>query len=110
MIRQRNRFSEIEKEFDPPRRKYISELISYYQMAMASESPYLEFISYYHVIEYFFDTVFNDELVNKIREKITMPTFSYKRKKDLLDLVKLVLKLSSIGNDGMVHNELNALT
>lgn len=110
LIRQRNRFSEIEKEFDPPRRKYISELISYYQMAMASESPYLEFISYYHVIEYFFDTVFNDELVNKIREKITMPTFSYKRKKDLLDLVKLVLKLSSIGNDGMVHNELNALT
>lgn len=110
LSRQRNKFSEIEKEFDPPRRKYIGELINYYQMAMSSESPYLEFISYYHVLEFFFDTVFNDELVNKIREKITLPTFSYKRKKDILDLVKDISKLTSVGNDGIIHNELNALT
>ncbi len=110
LSRQRNRFSEIEKEFDPPRRKYISELVNYYQMAMASESPFLEYISYYHIIEFFFDTVFNDELVTKIREKITLPTFSYKRKKDILDLVKFISKLSNVGNDGIIHNELNALT
>ena len=106
--RKRNKISE--KEFDPPRRKYKSELVDYYQMAMSSQNPYLEFISYYHVIEYFFDSVFNDELVNKIREKITLPSFSYKRKRDLLDLVKLILKLSSVGNNGIIHNELNALT
>ena len=62
------------------------------------------------MLEFFFDTVFNDELVNKIREKITLPTFSYKRKKDILDLVKDISKLTSVGNDGIIHNELNALT
>lgn len=110
LLRHRNKISDAENEFDPPRRKYIGELVSYYQMAMASDSPYLEFISYYHVIEYFFDTVFNDELVKKIREKITLPTFSYKRKKDILDLVKMISKLSNVRNEGLIYNELNALT
>lgn len=98
-----------EREFDPPRRRYINELINYYQMAMASDSPYLAYLSYYHILEYFFDNAINDELVKKLTDKLTSPTFSYKSKRSLLDLAKMITNMKNYGNDGVSRNELSAL-
>lgn len=42
------------KDLEPPRRFYIPDLIHHYQLAVASENPMLEYISYYHIAEHFF--------------------------------------------------------
>ncbi|MEZ9269570.1 hypothetical protein AB9R79_23880, partial [Vibrio splendidus] len=81
----RFRRSEI-SEIDPPRRKYIPDLIYHYQLGVGSDNPFLEFISYYHVAEHFFESIFNDDLIDKIKVNITKPDFSYRRKKDVSDL------------------------
>lgn len=101
----RNRPSEL----DPPRRVYPSEIINHYQMALSSESPYLEYLSYYHVIEHFFDSVFNDDLLENIKRSITSPSFSYKRKKDILSLVKQITKAVQLRNEDLVFSEIEAL-
>jgi len=96
-------------ELDPPRRHYISDLVHHYQLAVGADNPFLEFISYYHVAEHFFETVFNQDLVEKIRNKITQPEFSYKRKKDIGQLIKDISKSLQIRNESITFSELEAL-
>lgn len=96
-------------ELDPPRRHYISDLVHHYQLAVGAENPFLEFISYYHVAEHFFETVFNQDLVERIRSKLTQPDFSYKRKKDIGGLIKDISKSLQIRNDSITFSELEAL-
>ena len=96
-------------EIDPPRRKYIPDLVYHYQLAVASDNPFLEFISYYHIAEHFFEAVFNDDLLDSIKSDITRPDFSYKRKKDVAGLIKKISKSLQVRNESITFNELNAL-
>jgi len=96
-------------DLDPPRRHYISDLVHHYQLAVGADNPFLEFISYYHVAEHFFETVFNQDLVEKIRSKLTQPDFSYKRKKDIGVLIKDISKSLQIRNESITFSELEAL-
>jgi hypothetical protein len=96
-------------ELDPPRRHYIPDLIHHYQLAVGSDNPFLEFISYYHVAEHFFETVFNQDLVDRISKKITQPDFSYKRKTDIGSLLTDIKKSLQIKNDSIAFSELEAL-
>ena len=97
------------EEIEAPKRIYIPDLIYYYQMAIAAESPPLEYLSYYHIAEYFFESVFHDELIERVRQRITEPDFSYKRKKDIKKLIDEVTRSLRIRNDKMVFSEEEAL-
>lgn len=46
-----------------PLRKYNIDVVDYYKQAIASSDPYIKFISFYHVMEYFFDEVFKKNLL-----------------------------------------------
>lgn len=96
-------------EIDPPRRFYIPDLIHHYQLAVGTESPMLEYISYYHIAEHFFESVFNEELIERVRSKITHPDFSYKRKKDISSLIKDIGKSIKMREDSMTFNEMEGL-
>jgi hypothetical protein len=96
-------------EIDPPRRHYIPDLIYHYQLAVASDNPFLEFISYYHIAEHFFESVFNEDLIERIRIKITQPDFSYKRQKDIGGLIKDISKSLQIRNEKVTFSESEAL-
>lgn len=66
-------------QFDtPPLRKYSSDVVDYYKLALASNDPYIEYLSFYHVMEYFYDEVFKNKMVEDLRAKITHPDFVYK--------------------------------
>ena len=60
----------------PPHRKYNREVLDFYIMAMETRDPFTMYISFYHVIEYYYDAVFKKKLTESIREKITHPDFS----------------------------------
>jgi hypothetical protein len=96
-------------EIDPPRRSYIPDLIYHYQLAVHSDNPFLEYLSYYHVIEHFFEEVFNEDLVERIKSKLTHPDFSYKRKKDINILIKDISRSLQIRNEQIIFSEHEAL-
>jgi hypothetical protein len=104
----RNRRFDIE-ELDPPRRYYVPDLVHHYQLAVGTENPMLEYISYYHIAEHFFESIFNDELIDKVKTKITHPDFSYKRKKDISSLIKDIGKSIKMRDESMTFNEQEGL-
>jgi hypothetical protein len=97
-------------DLDVPRRIYISDLIYHYQLGVFSAGiPMLQYISYYHVAEHWFESVFEDDLVLQVRRKITDPGFSYKRKRDISLLIKLISKAVQLRDDRLIIDELTAL-
>ncbi|MFJ5542697.1 hypothetical protein [Micromonospora chalcea] len=97
------------EEIDVPRRHYQSELVYHYQLGVSAESPLLEYLSYYHVMEYWFERIFQDDLVEQVQASITSPGFSYKRKDDVRKLIKKISKAVQLRDDRVVINEQVAL-
>jgi len=104
----RTKRSKIE-EMDPPRRMFDSDLINHYEMALASGSSYLAFLSYYHVLEHFFEKVFFEDLINIVRKDVTHPGFSYKRDNDIRKLIKKITKSYYQNIDKVSFSEQDAL-
>lgn len=96
-------------EIDPPRRTYVPDLIHHYQLAVGTENPMLEYISYYHIAEHFFESIFNEALVEKVKNKLTHPDFSYKRKKDISSLIREIGKSIKMRDESMTFNEQEGL-
>lgn len=96
-------------QIEPPRRFYIPSIINYYQLAIGSKDPVIQYISYYHIIEHFFEEVFNDSLINKVKDIITNPNFSYKNKKDIKNLIKEITRSVRIQKDATTFKEIDAL-
>lgn len=93
----------------PPQRIYNHNVIEYYMLALESRDPFTAYISYYHVIEYYFDAVFRKNLTKQIKEKITHPDFSYKNENKLYDLAKYIRKHMSSDEESGKGNELESL-
>lgn len=56
-----------------PRRQYDQEAVRYYLEGSGSRSAYFKYLSYYHVLEFYFDAVFKDMIVEILREEMTKP-------------------------------------
>jgi ATP-dependent helicase/DNAse subunit B len=69
----------------------------------------LQYISYYHVAEHWFENIYQDDLVEQIQLAITSPEFSYKRKKDVRQLIRKISKAVQLRNDELVIDERVAL-
>jgi hypothetical protein len=104
----RIRRSRIE-DIEAPKRKYSQDLILFYQKGISSESADLQFLSFYHILEHFFEKIYNDDLVNSIQNKLTAPAFSYKRTKDLNSLIKIIQDKLKYKNEEFQINEPEAL-
>jgi hypothetical protein len=42
-------------------------------LAVGADNPFLQYISYYHVAEHFFEAVFWDDMILRVRDKLTQP-------------------------------------
>lgn len=107
--RRGNRRISIE-DIEAPKRKYISDLVYHYQMGLSTFQPALQFISYYHIMEHFFQKVYYEDLVNTIREELTSPRFSAKKDSEINKLIKTIKKKIRIDNENnSVKSESEAL-
>lgn len=77
-------------EIEVPKRIYNQKPLYYYQQALATDNPVLEFLSFYQVIEYFYEIVSQEDLIEGVKRKITHPQFSSKNKNGIKDLVKYI--------------------
>lgn len=66
-----------------PYRHYNSSLVKYYYQGLSIDIPFAQYLAFYHVAEYFFQTVAEDEAFKEIEDFITRPSFSPHRKEDL---------------------------
>lgn len=96
-------------EFTAPKRVYVTELTNQYYMGLSSKLPFVQFISYYHVMEYYFEKVYNDDMIKNLQDKISSPRFSIKREQDIKEIVRFVTKKVHDKNDRYDINELEAL-
>lgn len=97
------------EEIDPPRRTYNEDLVQHYLLAVSTDNPVIEYLSYYHVFEHFFEAVFNEDLVDSIKAKITDPGFSYKRKKDINQLITSIKRSLQVRSETITFSEAEAL-
>lgn len=97
------------EEIEPPKRTYINDLILHYQKGVSSESLDHQYLSYYHILEHFFEKIYNEDLIDKMRDELTQPGFSYKRKTDIEKLIKIIQKKLKYKNEEFQINELEAL-
>lgn len=95
--------------YDTPKRRYNSILIDYYNLSLSTNDPFVAFISYYHIIEYFFGEVFKERQINLIKEKITSPRFSYQNDENIYALAQDVIKLNRQVREDGGGNELQTL-
>lgn len=96
-------------EMEAPKRIYDPFIIEYYRQASESSDPFIQFISYYHILEYFYDEIFNKKLIEDLMNKITHPDFSYRNKSKIKELAYFSHKrLTGFGEDGQ-GNELESL-
>lgn len=105
----RTGISRVSKIDTPPQRIYNHDVIEYYMLALDSRDPFTTYISFYHVIEHYFDAVFRKNLTNQIREKITHPDFSYKDEEELYKLAKYIRKHMNSDEESGKGNELESL-
>lgn len=97
------------QDLDAPRRIYIPDLINHYQLGVSAESPMLEYLSYYHVAEHNFESIYQKDLVDQVQEAITVPGFSYRRRADIQQLIKKISKAIQIRDEQVIINEQFAL-
>lgn len=93
----------------PPYRKYVADVVDYYKLALSSMDSYIQYISYYHVIEYFYDEVFKRKLVEELRFKITSPSFSYRNDDQLYSIAKFVKNRLKMNDEAGQGNEKESL-
>jgi len=96
-------------EIEPPKRKYLPDLVLHYQMALSTDSPTLKYLAFYHIMEHFFEEVYNKEIIHSIRDELTKPAFSYNREKDVNKLVTFIKRKLKERTDQYDFNEKEAL-
>lgn len=93
----------------PPQLLYQEQLVEQYYMALTSEDPFVKFIGFYHIMEYFYEEVYNEDILKSVQHIIQHPGFSAKRTKDIAKIVDLIKKKNRLNKQEFQGSELEAL-
>ena len=93
----------------PPYLSYKKELIEQYYMALMSDDPFVKFIGFYHIMEYFYDEVYREDIYLSVQEILKHPKFSPYRDKDVIKLIELIRKKTRQNKEEFQGTELEAL-
>lgn len=96
-------------ELMAPRLYFNKDLTEQYYMALSSNDVYVKYLCYYHIFEFFFEEVYQEELFNSVKQIILNPSFSLKKNKDIAKIVDTVNKKNKQNKQGFQGNELEAL-
>ncbi|GAB1421158.1 hypothetical protein MASR2M15_13020 [Anaerolineales bacterium] len=85
----RYRYSDL-PDIGAPKRLYETDLVFSYVFGLSADNPASQFIAFYRILEAFFEEFTYDDMLEKVREHLTKPDFSVKRKRDLDRLINTV--------------------
>ncbi len=75
-----------------PLRIYNSQLMDYYNQGVAADTAFSQYLAFYHILEFFFQTVIEEDTLNYITDTLTKPSFSAFSKRELTSFVKGIKK------------------
>lgn len=75
-----------------PYKSYNLELIKYYYQGVSTDIPFTQYLAFYHVAEFFFQTISEQEAFEEIKRFITRPSFSPHRKEDIRQFYSKIKK------------------
>ena len=92
-----------------PYKAYDQRLTKYYYQAVATDIPIAQYLAFYHVAEFFFQSISEEETFAEIAEFITKPSFSPYAKNDIKRFYHMIRgKIREQRDDG-VWNEKKGL-
>lgn len=92
-----------------PYKAYNPELVKYYNQGLSSDAPLAQYLAYYHVAEFFFQSISEQDVFQEIESYITSPSFSPYSKTSIKDFYKKIKKKIQAQKDNDVWDERNAL-
>lgn len=92
-----------------PYKSYKQDLTKYYHQAIATNLPFMQYLAFYHVAEFFFQSISEDNAFHVISSFITRPSFSPYKQEDLRSFYNLIKKKMREQRDDGVWNEKNGL-
>jgi len=63
-------------EFPLQRVSFNPDIIRFYQRGMSTDDPFIQFLSFYHVLEYYFVAISDEQLYSRLSQRINDPRFS----------------------------------
>lgn len=92
-----------------PYKHYKQDLTKHYQQALATNLPFMQFLAFYHVAEFFFQSISEDEAFQLISNFITRPSFSPYKHEDVRNFYNAIKKKMRDQRDDGVWNEKTGL-
>lgn len=92
-----------------PYKEYNQELSKYYQQALATDIPFTQYLAYYHVAEFFFQTISQQAAFKEIQDFITRPSFSPHRNVDIKHFYTMITRKMREQREDGVWNEKTGL-
>jgi len=105
-----------ENELPLPSVTFNSDIVRFYQRGVSTRDPVIQFLSFYQVLEYFFLSVSDERLYEKLSHRLNDPRFAprprhldriiqdiheHKRVSDETEMLKLVLE-KYVESDGLI--------
>ena len=91
-----------------PKVIYEPNLIIHFKRAMTTDDVSTKFLSLYHIIEYYFDTLYNKKIVDSVKNWLIDPKLSLDNDKTILSFVDKVKKLKGKSKEDGQGNETEA--
>lgn len=85
-----------------PYKSYNPELVKYYYQGASTDIPFTQYLAFYHVAEFFFQTISEQDAFQEIESFITRPSFSPYKKDDIRQFYyKIKKKMRDQREDGV---------
>lgn len=88
-----------------PYKQYNQSLVKYYYQGLSSDIPFAQYLAFYHVPEYYFQAVAEDDAFKEIEDFITHPAFSPRKKEDMRRFYNKVRKIMYLQKENDVWDE-----
>lgn len=104
-----NRYPSVSLDFDVviPNKLLNDELVNYYQMAISSQIPVLQYLFFYLIIEYFSERSYYEGWVSLIKDRINDESFKRNENESIRSIINEVYKIYNYKPNTI--NELKAL-
>lgn len=92
-----------------PKEIYNSDLIIHFKKAMSSTDIATQYLSFYHIIEYYFDSLYNEYIITEMKRWLADPQLSLDKDSDILKFVDKAKKFKGNSSKDGRGNESDAL-
>lgn len=92
-----------------PYKHYKQDLINYYYQGLCADMPFTQYLAFYHIIEFYFQNISEENILNEITSAITTPGFSPYKKETIKQFYNKIKKKMADQKEDGVWNEKNAL-